>query len=173
MRYLVALTIVLFSAVAFMQATKYAPTEDYAIKFSTAKATGTFRDLQGTIDFDPAKLEEANMDVSVATATIETGNKTQDKHARGGSWLDAEHHPRILFKSHSFAKTAAGYEVDGQLTIRGESMPVTIPFTFDGKTFAGTVTVARADFGIDGPFLFGGLVGKEVTVELNVPVKQR
>ena len=154
-----------------ISAYNWEPTDTYAIKFSTAKAEGTFSNLRGTIDFDPADLANANFDVSVATATISTGNATKDKHATGESWLHAKRFPRISFQSHSFAKTDNGYTVDGQLTIHGKSQAVTIPFAFTDNVFSGSLTVDRRDFGIDGPFLFGGLVGNEIEVSLRIPVK--
>lgn len=152
-------------------ATSYTPTDDYAVKFATAKADGTFRGLDGTIEFDANDLAAANFDVWVKTASISTGNKTKDKHARGSSWLDAEAFPRISFQSQSFTKTGTGYSVEGQLTIHGVRKTVTVPFTFADNLFAGDFTVTRQDFGIDGPFLFGGLVGDKVAVRLRIPVE--
>lgn len=169
MRYFLSLLLVVTLAITF--ATSYTPTDAYAIKFATAKAEGTFRGLDGTIAFDAADLSGANFDVWVAAASIRTGNSSKDKHARGSSWLDVETHPRISFKSSSFAKGANGYVVSGRLTIRGISKEVKILFTFTDNVFAGEVTVNRQDFGVEGPFLFGGLVGDEIVVSLNIPVK--
>lgn len=160
-----------FGLLSSISAYNWEPTDAYAIKFSTTKAEGSFTDLKGIIEFDATDLDNANFDVSVATVSIQTGNKTKNKHAVGESWLDANHHPRISFQSHSFQKTGAGYTVDGQLSIRGESEAVSIPFSFEDKVFSGELTVDRKDFGIDGPFLFGGLVGDEVLVSLRIPVK--
>ncbi|MFT5016665.1 MAG: polyisoprenoid-binding protein YceI, partial [Limisphaerales bacterium] len=64
-----------------------------------------------------------------------------------------------------------GYTVDGQLTIHGKSKAVAIPFDFKDNIFSGELTVNRRDFGIDGPFLFGSLVGDEVLVSLRIPVE--
>ncbi len=152
-------------------ATSYTPTDEYAVKFSTKKAEGTFRGLDGTIEFDASDLDASNFDVWVETASISTGNKTKDKHARGGSWLDAEAFPRIGFQSKSFVKTDAGYSVEGQLNIHGVSKTVSIPFTFSDNVFSGRLTVVREDYGIEGPFLFGGLVGDEIRVLLRIPVE--
>ena len=170
--------------VAAMSTQSYTLTDDYAIRVSTRGVSGTFDDLQGTVVFDAADLGAAHFDVSVATASFATGNKTQDKHARGDSWLDAEAHPRIRFVSTAFersdevypepverAKTEGSYTVVGKFTINGETHSETIPFTFDGQTFVGSVAIARERYGIDGPRLFGGLVGDEVMVELRVGVE--
>lgn len=152
-------------------ATSYTVTDDYSVKFSTKKAEGTFSGLDGTILFSPDDLAGSLFDVSVATATIETGNKTMNKHARGSSWLNAEDNPRIRFKSAAFERTGTGYSVNGALSINGVTQKVIIPFSFEDLIFTGELTVARADYGIDGPFLFGGLVGDEVTVSLRIPVE--
>ncbi len=151
----------------------YTPTEDYAVKFSTSGAEGTFKDLKGNISFDMANLSASNFDVSVATSTIETGNSTKNKHAKSDSWLDADAYPRIQFKSSAFAKTQQGYEVKGQLSLHGKSKAVTIPFSFNDNVFEGDLTVSREDFEIEGPFLFGGLVGDDVEISLKIPVQLR
>jgi polyisoprenoid-binding protein YceI len=145
----------------------------YAVKFTTKKATGTFENLQGTIQFDPSNPTTAKFDVWVETATISTGNKTKDKHARGSKWLDAEQHPRISFKSSEFEKIESGYEVKGQLNIHGVTKEVSIPFAFNDQVFSGNLTINRIDYGIEGPFLFGGLVGDEIAIALQVPVTKK
>jgi polyisoprenoid-binding protein YceI len=155
----------------FYSLQSYEIAEDYAVKFSTKGADGTFADLMGTVVFDPSHLEASKFDVSVATASIETGNKTQNKHAKGDSWLDAEANPRISFVSSAFNKTNGGYAVSGDLTIHGVTKTVAIPFLFENSTFSGSLTVLREDFEIKGPFLFGGFVGDEIEVSLRVPVK--
>jgi len=149
----------------------YEISEDYAIKFSTRGVEGTFSDLNGSIAFDASNLATSSFDVAVATSTIETGNNTQNKHARGDNWLDAEAFPSISFKSSAFAKTPKGYSVSGDLTIHGVTQKVSIPFTFKNKVFEGAISVPREAFGIDGPFLFGSMVGDEVEVSLRVPVQ--
>ena len=121
----------------------YEIADDYAVRFDTRGAEGTFSELEGSIAFDPDDLPGSRFDVSVAAATIETGNDVKDGHARGENRLNAEAHPRIRFASRAFAKTAEGYDVTGDLTLRGVTEEVTIPFTFEGDVFAGSLTVDR------------------------------
>ena len=161
--------------------TSYTLTDDYALRATAKGVEATFADLRGTVVFDPANLPASSFDVSVATASVRTGNKTQDKHARSDNWLDAGAHPRISFVSTAFAKTATGYDVTGDLTIRGRTHAETIAFAFDGETFAGELAVARGQYAKEwgtgatllslGPFLFGGLVGDVVAVALRVGVQ--
>ncbi|MEL6275211.1 MAG: YceI family protein, partial [Bacteroidota bacterium] len=129
--------------------------------------------LKGEIIFDPSNLAASSMNVSVDVATISTGNKTKDKHARGKNWFDVENYPQISFQSASFEQTDSGYAVKGTLSLHGVNKQVSIPFTFDatsnGGLFKGQLTVNRKDYGIKGNF-FGFSVGKEFTVDINVPV---
>ncbi|MEN0004952.1 MAG: YceI family protein [Bacteroidota bacterium] len=147
--------------------------EDYKIKFSTASASGTFDQLQGTIVFDENNLDASTMDVQVDVNSINTGNSTKDKHARGESWFDAASHPNITFRSKQFEKTSEGYAVVGDLNMRGVQKEVRIPFTFEqqstGGLFVSSFEVKRKDYGIKGP-LMGFVVGKTLQVDLRVPV---
>lgn len=162
-----------FSALIFssiLSPESWTITEDYSIKFATTKAEGTFKGLEGTILFAEDQLAKAKFDVWVATASVSTGNKSKDKHARGEKWLNAKEHPQIRFQSASFTLTDSGYQVNGNLSIKGITKVVSIPFEFKNQVFSGSITINRQDFGIKGPFLFGGLVGNDIEVSLNVPV---
>lgn len=168
MRFSVLLTFLLVLTTAF--ATDYRVADDFSIQFATAKAEGNFKGLEGTIHFTPEDLSSSSFNVWVDASTINTGNTTKDKHARGEKWLDVENHPRISFVSSSFQKTGDGYLVEGTISIRGVDKQLSIPFSFEDNVFQGTTAVLREDFGIEGPFLFGGLVGDEIAVRLRVPV---
>ena len=156
---------------AFTAFESYTIADDYAIRFDTRGAEGTFTGLTGTVVFDEDDLAGARFDVTVDATTISTGNATKDKHARGDNWFDVERYPKIGFTSTAFAKTTNGYTVTGQLEMRGVKREVTIPFTFEHQVFEGALTVEREDYGIDGPFLIGGTVGDEVAITLRVPVE--
>lgn len=149
--------------------------DDYYVRFDTSGAEGTFRGLNGEIYFDPAAPDQASMDVSVDVKTIATGNETKDKHARGESWFNAATYPTIRFVANRFRATTTGYEVTGLLTLHGTTKKVTFPFTFNptdtGGIFEGRFEVDRKDYGIKGNF-FGWAVGRNVEVELRVPVSQ-
>ena len=149
--------------------------EDYEIRFDARGAKGTFQGLNGIIVFDKNNLQGSKMDVTAEVATISTGNKTKDKHAKGKNWLDAKAYPQISFKSSTFKQLDQAYEVTGELELHGVTKKVTIPFSFEesdlGGTFKGALTLDRKDYGITGP-LFGFTVGNEITIELKVPVKK-
>lgn len=105
-------------------------------------------------------------------ATIRTGHKKKDKHARNSKWFDAKQYPRISFNSDAIMKTGSSFEAGGILTIKGISRQHKIDFApqeHEGTIYLiGSTTVNRKQFGIDGN-MFAFLVGDEVSVELKVP----
>ncbi len=169
-----AVVAVLLVAPAFVLLSAWNLDPAYSIQFKGTKAEGTFSGLTGLVVFDPANLPAATMDVQVATATIKTGNKMKDGHARGESWFDVARYPDIRFHSTAFSRVGAGgYSVSGDLTMHGIKKPVIIPFQFTQQAgkglFTGKLRVNRKDYGINGNF-FGFTVGEEFEVELRVPV---
>ncbi len=150
--------------------------DNYEINFETSQAEGTFGGLSGTINFDPDKPADAAFDVAVDVSTISTGNKTKDGHARGKSWFNAELFPRIKFVSTDVALKDGVYQVKGNLDMKGIKKEVTIPLTFseNGQNgeFRGSFTLNRKDFGIVGNFFGNMAVGKEIRVDLKIPVKK-
>lgn len=146
--------------------------EDYNIRFSTSRAEGTFRGLAGSVDFDADNMDDSIMDVSVSVSTINTGNKTKDKHARKSKWFDVKKYPTITFKSKTIIKTGDQYKAIGILSIKDVSKETEIDFIVEQDNeipyLTGGLTVNREQYNIKGNS-FAFLVGEEVTVDLRIP----
>lgn len=174
---LLIVSFLLFSAFTIDALISWNINEDYNIKFSGRGAHGTFQGLSGTIIFDPEDLSASLFEVSVDATTIETGNQTKNKHARGSKWFHTEEFPVITFRSSQFQSTAEGYLVNGELELHGVRKSIAIPFTFEeeagaGGVFSGQFTINRKDYSINGN-AFGFAVAKELEVELRVPVSKK
>jgi polyisoprenoid-binding protein YceI len=128
---------------------------------------GHFKDVHGKLVFDPAKPREASVEVTIDAKNIWTGEPDRDNHLRSPDFLDVEKYPLITFRSTS-VNLLGGHEyaVNGDLTIRGVTRPVTLLTTFLGqwqtpwwedgvdkgpKTragFLGRTRINRHDFGV-------------------------
>ncbi|WKN42599.1 YceI family protein [Tunicatimonas pelagia] len=168
------LLLILPTAFAFPIWNTWSISDDYEVRFSGSGAEGTFRGLTGTVVFNPDQLGQAQFDVSVDATTIDTGNKTKDKHARGKDWFDVEQYPEIKFRSSQITKVGEQYQMTGTLTLHGTEKEITFPFTFteNGSSglFEGSFTVDREEYGIEGPFI-SFMVGDDFEVSLKVPVQ--
>lgn len=141
---------------------------------------GVFKDFSGAIILDETDISKSSVNVTIKTASISTDNEKRDNHLKSADFLDVANHPEITFKSKSVSKTDDGYRMVGDLTIRGVTKEVTIPFTlvgpvdaFGGKRIGAeaSLTINRQDFGIlwSRTLDNGGLVvSNEIKITLEV-----
>src|SRR5437870_13721156 len=79
---------------------------------------GHFKNVHGTLDFDPAHPEASSGDVVIDATTRWTGDPARDAHLRGSDLLDVEKHPRLTCGSHGVELLGErDYQVTGDLTI--------------------------------------------------------
>ncbi len=186
MRFLVSLLFVLISLPAFAESAvpqKWDIVEEkstlaFTWKQSGAPATGTFKKFSAEIFFDPDNLADSRVTAEIDIASIDTGYDDRDQDLKSATWFDAGQFPAARFVSTAFRKTDAGYEVDGNLTIREVSVPLSLPFTLtfaedaSGKTTAlmkGSVMLERLKFGLgQGEWAETGVIANEVDVEINL-----
>lgn len=117
---------------------------------------GSFGGLAGTIRFDLQHAEQAGFEVSIAAASINTGNRTRDRHLRSEDYFEVTRFPRITVKSESIRtiKSGSTYMLLGALTLKGITRKISIPFTVataDGAlVFDGSFAVKRQDYQVGG-----------------------
>jgi polyisoprenoid-binding protein YceI len=150
------------------------------------KVRGAFNDFTGTVRIDGPGLVGASVRVDIDVASIDTRNADRDAHLRGGDFLQVERYPRIGFVSRQVRPTEDGVQITGDLTIKGVTRRISVPFSFAGQVtdpfgnarigFEGSTTISRADFGVtwNAALETGGvLVGDKVTLEFDISaVKQ-
>lgn len=145
-----------------------------------AKVRGSFKVFSGSIDIAETP-ETSSVAVSIDASSIDTGVADRDNHLRSADFLDVENYPSLEFVSNAVRSVAGGYEVDGALTIRGTTRPVTLDMQYSGVVadpwgnekaiFSATTKINREDFDLTwNAALEGGgwLVGKQVDIELEV-----
>ena len=145
------------------------------------KVRGSFEEYTGTATIDGANPSASTLSVDIKADSINTRNADRDAHVRSGDFLDVETYPEITFRGTDFAVKGDVVDVTGDLTIRGTTKSVTIPFEFQGAAkdpfgnerigFEGSADISRADFGLtwNAALETGGfLVADKVTLEFEV-----
>lgn len=131
---------------------------------------GSFKGLQGSIDFDPNNIAAAHFDVSLDASTVNTDNSLRDSHLRNDGYFDVKEYPRIKLVSTKIVAAGSGgqYMFTGQLTIRNVTKEISFPFTATesggGLSFKGSFTIKRKDFNVGGT----STISNELTVSLTV-----
>ncbi len=142
---------------------------------------GHFKNIHGTLVFDPEHPEEGSVEVEINAAELWSGEAERDAHLRSDDFLDVEHHPKITFRSTKVEPAARSeYKVTGDLTIRGVSKPVTLHTRFLGQGnspfddtrvgFTARTVIDRHDFGVgwNAPMKDSGVVvGSDVLITID------
>src|ERR1700753_4049284 len=147
---------------------------EFSIKGPFGTVHGDFKGLKATIQFDVKNPEAGSITASIDAKTVSSGNGLRNHHLRTEEqFFNTDKYPTISFKSKKIEKTGNGYTASGDLTIKDVSKPERIPFTFapNGNTgvFKGQFVIRREDFNLGKN---GGSIGDDVTINLEVPVKQ-
>lgn len=149
---------------------------------------GHFRDLEGTIEGDPARPEAALVNATIATTSIDTANQKRDDHLRSPDFFDVKKFPTITFRSKRIEGwTGTSFKLVGDLTMRGMTREVALdvtgltpeitdPWGNAKRGMTATTTLDRKDFGIEWNKALdsGGVtVGDEVKVTLELEIQKK
>jgi polyisoprenoid-binding protein YceI len=146
------------------------------------KVRGSFNEFSGTAHIDGDDPRRSSVTVTIKADSIDTRNADRDAHLRTNDFLLVSEHPEITFASTSIEPTGDNsFDVTGDLTIRGVTKQVTVPFTFEGSAqdpfgntrigLEGSTTINRKDFGVNWNAALeagGVLVSDKVTLEFEV-----
>ena len=87
----------------------------------------------------------------------------------GPEVLDSEQHQEIIFKSTGAESAGQGrWTLHGNLTLRGQTRPVTVQAALKDGRYTGEATVKLTDFGIKPPGKPGVKAKNEVRIEFDV-----
>ena len=141
--------------------------------------SGEFGQFEAELRFDPDHLDITDIAARIDINTVSTGDPKGDDALRSREWFDAQTFPMAGFRALSIEPTATDglFMMTGDLTIKGRSSQVTIPFTLNVNQGEGTVVgeaaISRRNFGVgpDGP-VSGLLVGDLVKIRLDLVATQ-
>ena len=154
MKYCWIILIFLYSSIA--SAVPYRVDYDKSlIRFSGVHAgnefEGVFNEWTADIDFDHDDPSTAHAQIIINTASAKTGNKLYDGTLPNEDWLNTARFPQAIFMSDKITKTDNGYRVEGHLTLRGISHPVSFEFNLEGDdpvAMTAYIPINRLDYNI-------------------------
>jgi len=147
-----------------------------------SKVRGSFETFDVTVvtSEDPA---ETTVEATIDIASVTTNQKDRDAHLRTGDFFKADEFPTATFHSTRVAIDGDDFVIDGDLTLRGVTKPITLTGEFGGvakdpygQTKAGataTTKINRHDFGVswNAALETGGvMLGDEVTLTAELQV---
>jgi polyisoprenoid-binding protein YceI len=144
--------------------------------------SGEFQDFDAQLETDDYDFASAKATFSADVGSISTKVEQRDNHLKSEDFFDAESHPKLTFESTNINKISdEEYELQGDLTIRGVTNPVTLKVEHHGVVkdpqgnqrtgFDISGKIKRLDFGLKyNPAMEAGgvVVGDEVRIAANV-----
>lgn len=98
-----------------------------------SEVEGQFKEFDIIVDAGEDFID-SEIEVTIKTASIDTGNSDRDNHLKSSDFFDATNHPEIKFVSSSIEKISGEkFLLKGELTIRGISRPIELDVAYGGK----------------------------------------
>jgi polyisoprenoid-binding protein YceI len=146
-----------------------------------AKVRGRFAEFSGDLEVG-ARPEDSSVAVTIQAGSVSTGDTQRDGHLRSDDFFAVEEFPTIGFVSTGVRSLGADrYAVDGELTVRGVTRPVSLAMEYVGTArdpwgnekagFSASTELDREDWGLtwNQALETGGvLVGKKARIELEI-----
>ncbi len=139
---------------------------------------GNFTEIQASGDIYPDRPEASSVDVTIDTASIRTHNAQRDNDLRSSNFLEVDKYPKMHFKSTKIEQTGSDtYNMTGDLTIKGNTHPVTLKVLKYGEfndpnmmghriAYSAEGKINRKDFGLTFEMMLDGkfIVSNEVQI---------
>jgi polyisoprenoid-binding protein YceI len=146
-----------------------------------ATVRGSFTEFTGSAHVDTANPASSSVRLTINANSIDTGNAQRNGHLLSGDFFETEQFPDITFTSTSVERDGDDWSITGDLTIKGVSHPVTVPFEYTGSAkdpfgntrigFEGRATILRKDWGLswNAALETGGvLVSDKIKLEFDI-----
>jgi len=145
-----------------------------------SKVRGYFREFSGVLVTaeDPT---QSSVTATVNMDSIDTRQEQRDAHIRSADFFDVGNHTELTFRSTAVRTDGADWTIEGDLTIKGITKPVTLELELNGfgpdayggtrAGFSAKTEISRKAFGvdIDMPMDGGGVVvADKINVELEI-----
>jgi polyisoprenoid-binding protein YceI len=161
---------------------------EFVARHLMARVRGKFSGVSGVATV-AERPEDSTIEIEIDATTVDTGDATRDGHLRSNDFFGVEDHHTISFRSTAIRPTDddTRWLVDGDLTIKGTTRPVTVELEFLGGAidpwgvrrigFSGVVPeVNREDWGLtwNAALETGGwLLAKSVRLEIEAELMKK
>ena len=146
-------------------------------KYQGEHFTGLFHGFSTRLQFDPADLSAARLEVDIPLGKADTRNGERDGTLKGVDFFNVARFATARYSAQGFISLGGdSYQADGILQLRGITKPVRLTFTLSGgdnPVLVGQAVVKRLDFDVGGgDWADVSLIPNEVTVATRVTFRK-
>ena len=153
----------------------------YTMAYLTQR--GRFTKFSGTLDYDEAAPEKSKISVSIAAASLTTGQALVDNELKGAAFFNVQVSPVIAFRSLAVRpRSATAADISGEITVNGITKPVTLKVNLNPhddpalkhdagtRQFFGTMRIQRSAFNMTD---YQWFVDDDIDIEIDAIVRPR
>jgi polyisoprenoid-binding protein YceI len=144
---------------------------------------GDFNKAKGSVMIDDSNIPDLKVELTIETASVDTGHAKRDEHLRNADFFDVAKYPTITFVSKKVMQAGQGkLKVTGDLTLHGVTREITMdvegptqeikdPWGKFRRGATATGKINRKDFGLtwNRALETGGVVvGEDVDIYVEV-----
>ena len=133
----------------FVQAQSEIESAEIFFVFVSKDVEGTISGFESDSSIDLEQIEASAFRGSVAVESLKTGNMLRDWSLKKSKYFNEDDYPRIKYESKRIAKNENGFTVEGTVTIKGISKPLTVKFKRKDNKLIGTTSLYSSDFDIN------------------------
>lgn len=149
--------------------------------------SGKITDFNVEMHWDGINFSSAQFEMNAQLSSINTLNKIRDNRLKEADILNTDQFPDMRFISKSLSLLGAinQFKVEGNLTLKGQTHPVSLDMFYHGSAidsytgekkqgFSFSTTIDRRDWGIDFNIPFSGegeTIGNKVKIQAELEFK--
>jgi polyisoprenoid-binding protein YceI len=132
---------------------------DFVVRhLGVTNVRGRFGRFGGHVELDAGDVTRSRVEVTIDAASVDTQNERRDNHLRSDDFFEVEAYPSLSFLGRRVERAGDGLVLVGDLTIRGVTREVRIPFELTGPVqiganrkrvgAEGALVINRFDYGL-------------------------
>ena len=125
----------------------------WSTTFQGEAINGGFAGYSAQIAFDPDKLDQSHVKVSIDLGSVASGDNDRDGTLKSDQFFNVSSFPKAVYEAAKFTKTdATHFTAHGKLTLHGVTKPLDLPFSLtikkDVADMTGTADLDRTVFSV-------------------------
>ena len=154
---------------------------DFRVRHLVGRVRGTFTQWYGIIVTRDSNWTHGTVNVSVKTASINTGNAYRDTDLRSTRFFAVDSFPQMTFESTGIVATDSTVEIGGILTLKGRARHVVLTGQYRGIAkdreghqriaFDASTIIDRRAFGLTYNEMVDGVVGIGTDAEITIALE--
>ena len=125
----------------------------FKVKQDGSDLVGYFKKFDGKINFDKNQLAKSKVAIDIDVTSVVVSLAEANGAVQSPEWLSAKAFPKATFTAEKFSAQDKYFRAEGNLTIKGKTVPATLEFAFEESApnkarATGRTTIKRSAFAV-------------------------